>query len=131
LSSPPGTLTDSINVTVTANGYFSPGRLFKTASAIYSVNRLNANEAIVFDSSLNITGEVQFNNAVKDGGYIPGTLQLLFETSVTRYNDSFSDALTWGNFGEGPGRVLNGKYITCYGDSVYIYDGTLLKEFGK
>ncbi len=130
-------MTNSVSVTVTANGYFSPGRIFTSANYIFVVNSLNKKEVLKLShGSLAMQADIIFGADVIDAAlYSNNTIQLLSEQAVYQINENLSlaGAKEWGNFGQGDGRVINGQLI-AYDNitgKIYILDGTEIKIFGS
>lgn len=126
-----GTLVDTKTVTVCAAGYFTPGRIIKTASFLYVVNALDKSKAIKYDASLNNLGEVNFEYPINDAVLVSGNCEIATETAVKTAGDSLAVSKTWGDFGEGPGKILTGNLITHDGTDFYILDGVTIKIFGR
>jgi len=128
-----GVFVDSKIITATANGLFTPGRIFKSSTHLFIVNQLKKTEIIKMDENLNIIDDIIFRSEVIDGVNVDGQLQLLTEKAIFRVDNNMVVLLKWGDFGEGPGRVLNGKLITFNPQNRYVYvlDGETLKMFGE
>ena len=128
-----GALVDSAVLSFTAYGAFVPGRLFCSGSYVYAVNSLQKNTVARFDSSLSLTAVYSFQAQVTDGAVFGSSMQYLSDKAAYRADESFNVIQKWGDFGEGPGRILNGRAIAYYPSSMYIYiaDGTTIKIFGK
>jgi len=128
-----GVFVDSKNLSVTANGDFIPGRIFKSSTNIFIINKNKKNEILKLDEGLNIIDDIIFKNEILDAIDVDDKMQLLSENSVFKVDNNLNILLKWGDFGEGPGRVLNGKLITYNPVNKYIYilDGQSLKMFGE
>jgi len=129
------TNSTSVSVTSTSNGQFSPGRIFASADYIYVVNNLNKMEVLQFNPgnlSAQTATDIIFGADVVDAAlYQNNTLQVLSEQAIYQVNENFSIIKTWGNYGQGDGRVSNGRLIAYDGSSIiYILDGVELKMFG-
>lgn len=128
-----GALADSAVLSFTAYGVFVPGRLFVSGAYVYAVNTIQKNIIARFDASLNLTGVFQFTAPVADGVVYQGSMQYLSDRAAYRGDESFGVIQKWGDYGEGPGRILNGRAIAYYPPSMYIYiaDGVTIKIFGN
>lgn len=128
-----GVIIDSKIITATANGLFVPGRIFKSSTHLFIINQIKKTEIIKMDEDLNIIDNIIFRSEVIDGVNIDGQLQLLTEKAVFKVDNNMIILLKWGDFGEGPGRILNGKLITFNPQNKYVYvlDGATLKMFGE
>jgi hypothetical protein len=128
-----GALADSAVLSFTAYGEFVPGRLFASAGYIYAVNSIQKDTIARFDASLNLTGVFKFTAPLMDGAVYQGSMQYLSGKAAYRGDESFNVIQKWGDFGEGPGRILNGRAIAYYAPSMYIYiaDGVTIKIFGN
>jgi len=123
----------TVPVSVTAQGYFTPGEIFKFENSIYVVNALNKKQVIKYDQNLSNPQVIDFNANIMDGCVQGGALQLLSESAVYKTDGALGVLLKWGDFGEGPGRVLNGKSIAYNAADglIYIQDGSTIKKFGE
>jgi len=128
-----GAYVDSRQVTFTAFGDFRPGRIFRSNQYLFIVNDINRDEVIKMGGNLVTAGEIDFGWKVIDGTTQGEQMQVLSESAVFKVDNNLDITLKWGDFGDGPGRVLNGKLISFNpSDSmVYILDGEALKIFGE
>lgn len=128
-----GTFVDSKTLSITANGDFSPGRIFKSSTNIFIINQNKKNEILKMNENLDIIEDIVFKSEILDGVKTDNEMQLLSEKAVFKVDSNLNILLKWGDFGEGPGRVLNGKLITYnpVNRYVYILDGSSLKMFGE
>lgn len=123
----------TVSVSVTAQGYFTPGEIFKFGASLYVVNTLNKKQAIKYDQNLSGAELINFGANIIDACVYGGALQVLSESAVYKTDGTLGIMLKWGDFGEGPGRVFNGKsiaYNTADG-LLYIQDGSTIKKFGE
>jgi hypothetical protein len=123
----------TVSVSVTAQGYFTPGEIFKFGASLYVVNTLNKKQAIKYDQNLSSAEVINFGANIIDACVYGGALQVLSESAVYKTDGALAVLLKWGDFGEGPGRVFNGKsiaYNTADG-LLYIQDGSTIKKFGE
>jgi len=123
----------TVPVSVTAQGYFTPGEIFKFESSIYVVNALNKKQVIKYDQNLSNPQVIDFTANIIDACIQEGALQILSESAVYKTDGAFGVLLKWGDFGEGPGRILNGKSIAYNAADglIYIQDGSTIKKFGE
>ncbi len=128
-----GILIDTKTISITAIGDFTPGRIFKSNSNIFIINKNRKNEILKLDGNLNIVDDMIFNSEINDAVNTDDFMQLLSEKVVFKVDNNLNVLLKWGDFGEGPGRILNGKLISYNTTNKYIYilDGTSLKIFGE
>ena len=123
----------TVSVSATAQGYFTPGDIFGFEGALYVVNALNKKQAIKYDQNLSGAELINFGSNIIDACVYGGTLQVLSESAVYKTDGALVVTLKWGDFGEGPGRVFNGKSI-AYNTAdrlLYIQDGSTIKKFGE
>jgi hypothetical protein len=124
------------NISTTAMGYFVPGRIFKSSGHLFVVNDLDKTQVVrLLDNGSAIidSGTHQFSAEINDGATAISEMQLVSDRVVYKVDDNLVLTLKWGNFGEGPGNILNGKL--CAYDSTtaltYILDGSTIKIFGE
>lgn len=124
---------DSIVLSCTANGYFTPGKIFKTDSYIYVVNKDKKSEIVRLLQDLSDAGTFLFSQDISDGVETGVLAEVLSGQAVFRVDSSLAVALKWGDYGEGPGKIINGKRITynSAGKLIYILDGGSIKIFGE
>lgn len=123
----------TVPVSVTAQGYFTPGEIFKFNTSVYVVNKLNKKQVIKYDQNLSNPQVIDFTANIIDACIQEGALQILSESAVYKTDGALEVLLKWGDFGEGPGRVLNGKSIAYNAADglIYIQDGSTIKKFGE
>jgi hypothetical protein len=124
---------DSKILSCTANGYFTPGRIFKTGAYIYVVNKNKKNEVVRLAQDLSDAGTFLFDRDVSDCAETAGHSEALSSQAVFRVDSNLLIALKWGDYGEGPGKIINGRLITydAPGKIIYILDGGSIKFFGE
>ncbi len=128
-----GVQSHSTAITVTASGYFTPGRIFASDNYIYAADRSDPKRVVRFSPSLTGATEFKLSAAAVDGCSYKGGLLVLNGQSVMQCDEDLKVIKTWGNMGEGPGLILNGRAI-CYNQAdgfVYVLDGATLKKFGE
>lgn len=128
-----GVYADTLSLSFTSYGEFIPGRLIKGPNYLYVVNALDKSEIVRLNDALVNTGEFDFEDEIMDGVVCGTQMQFLATQAVYKTDPGMVVALKWGNFGVGPGRVLNGKLITynAAADLVYVLDGLTIKKFGE
>lgn len=128
-----GGLTDSEALSFTAYGSFTPGRIFKVNQSLFVVNAEKQDVIVRMTENLDVANTILFSAGIIDGAATGAESQALGEAAVFRVDDTLGVALKWGDFGEGPGKVLNGRLISH--DSalklIYILDGGTIKIFGE
>jgi hypothetical protein len=124
---------DSKILSCTANGYFTPGRIWKIGAYIFVVNDLRKNEVARLAQDLSDAGTYLFEAPIADCTDTAGTGQALSAQAVFKVDGSLFVALKWGDYGEGPGKIMNGKLITYdpSGKLIYLLDGGSIKIFGE
>jgi len=124
---------DSIILSCTANGYFIPGRIFKIGSYIYVVNNMRKNEVARLAQDLSDAGTCLFSGSIADCAETAGSGEALSSQAVFKVDAGLVVALKWGDYGEGPGKIMNGKLITYdpSGKLIYLLDGGSIKIFGE
>lgn len=127
------TVPDSKILSCTANGYFTPGRIFKAGSYIYVINKIKKNEIVRLAQDLSDAGTYLFPRDLEDCVEAGGYTEALSSQAVFRVDSALTIALKWGDFGEGPGKIINGKFITydVSAKRVYLLDGGTIKIFGE
>ncbi len=124
---------DSRRITFTAMGGFEPGKIFTSGQYIFVVNDIRKNEVLKLDGGLATAGVIDFEEKIRDAAGRGDYMQVLCESAVFKVDNDLYIELKWGDFGTGPGRVLNGKLISYNPDDgmVYILDNETLKIFGE
>jgi hypothetical protein len=128
-----GAFIDSVNLSFTAYGPFTPGRIFKSANHIYVVNDASKNQIVEFTPNLSQDGLYDMQDNIYDASVNGGLLELIASGAVYNVDENMVLSLKWGNFGVGPGMVFNGELIACdqtTGDT-YLLDGQTIKRFGE
>jgi len=132
-----GTYQGALNITATAKGYFTPGRLFTNGGFLYIVNMLDQREVLRLDTDLGSETLIELSFEVKDGKKREDKIQLLSGTAMITADIILNAEKTWGNFGEGPGRILNGFFMAVDETAqpgieahTYIFDSGTIKKFG-
>ena len=121
------------DISYTASGSFTPGRIFKSSQNMFVINGEKRSEVIKIDENMNILDVYDIGAETADGAPRGSLIEVLCSEEVQRTDNSLALDLRWGNFGTGPGRVLNGKVI-AYNPvdfTVYILDGNTIKMFGE
>ena len=128
-----GSVADSAVLSFTAYGEFVPGRIFAAGNYIYVSNTLDGRVVARFSQSLSPAGVYRHAAPLVDCAAAGGSVQFLSAQSVYRADENLSVIQKWGDYGEGPGRILNGRAIAYYPASMYIYiaDGVTIKIFGN
>jgi len=128
-----GAQVDSLTITVTASGYFTPGRIFASGNYIYAADYTDPKRVVRLSSPLTGATEFKLSAGMVDGCAFQSGLLILTGQSVLQCDEDLKVVKTWGNMGEGPGLILNGKCIAFNpADSmVYVLDGGTLKKFGE
>jgi hypothetical protein len=123
---------DSKLLSCTANGYFTPGKIFSIGTYIYVVNKDRKDEVVRLAQDLSDAGTYTFLRDVADCAVAVTGGKLLSGTAVFNVDYGLASALKWGDYGEGPGRIINGKMIEydAAGRFIYILDGGTIKVFG-
>jgi len=132
-SGPPYSFVDSLQITFTAIGDFKPGKVFASGQNIFVVNEIRKNEVLKLGTGLASYNVIDFGVKIMDAAAQNEYIQVLCEGSVFKVDNNLNIELKWGDFGAGPGRVLNGKLIS-YNPAdamVYILDNDVLKIFGE
>lgn len=124
---------DSKILSCTANGYFTPGRIFAMGPYIYVVNDARKNEVARLAPDLSDAGTYLFQADLTDCVETAGTGQAASGQAVFKVDYGLSVALKWGDYGEGPGKIMNARLITYdpLGKLIYILDGGSIKVFGE
>jgi hypothetical protein len=124
---------DSKILSCTANGYFIPGRIFKIGAYIYVVNNMRKNEVARLAQDLSDAGTYLFSGSIADCVETAGLGEALSSQAVFKVDAGLVVALKWGDYGEGPGKIMNGKLITYdpSGKLIYLLDGGSIKIFGE
>ncbi|MFP4466310.1 MAG: hypothetical protein ACLFP1_04600 [Candidatus Goldiibacteriota bacterium] len=133
-----GAPAGAVNITATAEGYFKPGRLFTNGEFLYTVNILDKKQVMRLNSDLTFNMLIELSFEVKDGEKRGDRLQLLSVSGIKTADYSLNIEKTWGDFGEGPGRILNGSLIAVDESAdpgveahTYVLDSGTLKKFGE
>lgn len=128
-----GTVVDSVVLSFTSYGEFVPGRIFASENYLYVSNTLDGRVVARFSQSLSPSGVYRFIAQLVDSAAAGGSVKFLSPQAAYRADESLTVIQKWGAFGEGPGRILNGRAIAYYPASMYIYiaDGVTIKIFGK
>jgi hypothetical protein len=124
---------DSKILSCTANGYFTPGRIFKIGTYIFVVNNSRKNEVVRLAQDLSDAGTYLFQGGIEDCADTVVNAQALSSQAVFKVDSGLVVALKWGDYGEGPGKIINGKLITYdpAGKLIYLLDGGSIKIFGE
>ena len=128
-----GAFIDSADLSFTAYGAFTPGRIFKSANNIFVVNLSSKNQIVKLNESLGQVGLYDMQDNIYDATVNGGLLELIAAGAVYNVDENMVISLKWGNFGVGPGMVFNGEIIASdftTGDT-YILDGQTIKRFGE
>ncbi|MCE5301308.1 MAG: hypothetical protein LLG37_10625 [Spirochaetia bacterium] len=128
-----GTQVDAVTLSFTAYGDFVPGRIWSSASHLYVVNASDLSEVAQFTTALVQSAVYDFQTQVMDGCVEGTQMELCAQQAVYKAGDDLSLTMTWGNYGTGPGRILNGKLVAYDAAQKYVYilDGGTLKYFGE
>ncbi len=128
-----GVFVDTLSLSATSYGSFVPGRIFRSAGSLYVVNAINKRIVVKLSDTLVDSGEYEFQDSIVDGAMAGQQMQMAASQAVYKVDQGLGLTLKWGNFGVGPGRVLNGKLVAYDSstDSVYVLDGLTIKKFGE
>ena len=128
-----GTFIDSLDLSSTAYGPFTPGREFVSAGHVYVVNAASQDQIIRLTGNLVQDGLFEEADYIYDASFNGGQDELISSGAVYNVDESMVLSLKWGNFGVGPGIVLDGKLIACDAASgdTYVLDGRTIKRFGE
>jgi hypothetical protein len=128
-----GVFVSSIPLSYTAEGAFTPGRIFKINQSLFVVNDAKKTEIVKMDGNLAVAGIIDFSAGVNDADADGVLGQVLCDQAVFKSDDALGTVLRWADYGQGSGKVLNGLLIAD--DSadklVYILDGGTIKIFGE
>jgi hypothetical protein len=128
-----GSFIDSLDLSSTAYGPFTPGREFVSGGHVYVVNADSQDQIIRLTPSLAQDGLFDAGDYIYDASFNGAQDELISSGAVYNVDESMVLSLKWGNFGTGPGIVLDGKLIACdpaLGDT-YVLDGRTIKRFGE
>jgi hypothetical protein len=129
-----GTFIDSADLSFTAYGQFTPGRVFTFNNFIFVVNSSSKNQIVKLQAgTLSQAGLYDIQDNIYDATVNSGQLELIAAGAVYNVDENMVISLKWGNFGTGPGMVFNGGLIASdqtTGDT-YILDGQTIKRFGE
>ncbi len=128
-----GGFAGSLPLSFTAYGTFTPGRIFKVNQSLFVVNAEKQDVVVRMTENLAVTNTIVFGAAIMDAVDIGAESQALGEAAVFKVDDTFGITLKWGDFGEGPGKILNGR-LAAYDAAeklIFILDGGTIKIFGE
>jgi hypothetical protein len=128
-----GIFIDSLDLSSTAYGPFTPGREFVSAGHVYVVNAESQDQIVRLTGGLVQDGLFDEGDYIYDASFNGAQDELISSGAVYNVDESMVLSLKWGNFGVGPGIVLDGKLIACdpaSGDT-YVLDGRTIKRFGE
>ncbi len=128
-----GVYDSQISITTTALGNFKPGRIFRSSSNLFVVNELDKSQVVKMTDTLINSDIKDFPASIYDGAAAITGMQLVSSRVVYKVDSNMVLSLKWGDFGEGPGRILNGKLAAYDGatNMTYILDSSTIKVFGE
>jgi hypothetical protein len=128
-----GTFVDSLTLSFTSYGNFIPGKIFKGVDHIYVINAADTSVIVKLTDTLVNSGEYKFTDNIIDGCAAGEQIQMAAPQTVYKVDSNLVIGLKWGDFGVGPGRILNGKLAAydAISGTVYILDGLTIKKFGE
>ncbi|HDQ25738.1 MAG TPA: hypothetical protein ENN43_03210 [bacterium] len=129
-----GIPVDSQVLSFTANGSFTPGKLFKAGSGIFVINLENPSEMVKLEAGLSPGDIYTMPVFITDSAvYSADKTQLLSAYAVYRVDTEINTLFKWGYYGQGEGRVFNGRSIVydSVGKKTYVLDGHVIKIFGE
>jgi hypothetical protein len=127
-----GGYVDSISLSVTASGYFTPGKIFRSNGSLFVVGLNDARQAVKISPDMHTVEDLKFGDQIIAGCFYGNGIQVLCQQAAHWTDAELNNQLTWGDYGQGPGRILNGRLIACDPAGViYAVDGTTIKMFGE